>query len=122
MRHAHTGGTERYLNQVAEFLARRGDEVTIVCRSREAPPHPAVKFVELRPFAIGSAWRMTSFASAVEDHVRTAGYDVVYGLGKTWTHDVLRLGGGCHATYLELAREGAIGRKDRLALETEARA
>jgi UDP-glucose:(heptosyl)LPS alpha-1,3-glucosyltransferase len=42
-------------------------------------------------------------------------------LGKTWTHDVVRLGGGCHQTYLDLAgRE--IDRKDRLAIAIESRA
>jgi UDP-glucose:(heptosyl)LPS alpha-1,3-glucosyltransferase len=131
MRHAGTGGTERYLNQVAAHLAERGDEVRIVCRSHEAPPHPAVRFVTLRPFAVGASMRMQTFASAVEEHVQRERYDVVYGLGKTWTHDVVRLGGGCHATYVELAH-GARARergplvrgalKNRLAIQIEARA
>jgi UDP-glucose:(heptosyl)LPS alpha-1,3-glucosyltransferase len=59
-------------------------------------------------------------------------YAVVYGLGKTWTHDVIRLGGGCHATYLERAHPASrapLGRalrgsaaKSRLALAIERRA
>jgi len=65
--------------------------------------------------------RMMSFARAVERHVRERGYDVVYGLGKTWTHDVIRLGGGCHQTYLD-RMGGTVRRKDRLALGIEARA
>jgi UDP-glucose:(heptosyl)LPS alpha-1,3-glucosyltransferase len=121
MRHATTGGTERYLNHVAEHLARRGHDVTIVCRSHEAPPHAGVRFEALRPLAIGATMRMTSFARAVERHVAHAHYDVVYGLGKTWSHDVVRLGGGCHQTYLD-RMGGAVGRKDRQALEIEARA
>ncbi|MBI5365175.1 MAG: glycosyltransferase family 4 protein [Planctomycetes bacterium] len=132
MRHAHTGGTERYLNQTAAFLAERGDDVTIVCRSHEAPPHPAVQFEELRPIAIGATARMKTFAKAVEKHVKAARYDVVYGLGKTWTHDVIRLGGGCQATYLELAHEATLepweralrlkDGKHEAALEIEAKA
>jgi len=132
MRQAATGGTERYLNLTAAFLAERGDEVTVVCRSHEDPPHPAVRFERLRPLALGAASRLQSFARAVEAHVRHASYDVVYGLGKTWTHDLVRLGGGCHATYLELAHAatlkpwerllGARARKHRLALAIEARA
>ena len=44
-------------------------------------------------------------------HLRAHPYDVVLGLGKTWSHDVVRLGGGTHATYLELAhREGGFYR------------
>ncbi len=132
MRHAHTGGTERYLNLLAAFLAERGDDVRIVCRSHETPPHPSVRFETLDMPALGSAARMRSFARAVEAHVARADYDVVFGLGKTWTHDVIRLGGGCHATYLALAHAatlkpwerlfGGRARKHRLALAIEERA
>lgn len=132
MRHAHAGGTERYLNLVARHLAERGDEVTILCRSHEEPPHPAVHFELLRPLAIGAAWRLSSFAKAVEEHVQGAHYDLVYGLGKGWAQDVVRLGGGLHATYLELAHEATRAgwkrflpgseRKHELALAAEARA
>lgn len=121
MRHAHTGGTERYLEHLSAFLAGRGDEVRVVCRSHEGAGHPGVRFEVLRPWAVGAGMRMTSFARAVERHVRKARYDVVYGLGKTWTHDVVRLGGGCHQTYLD-RMGGAVRRKDRLALGIEARA
>jgi UDP-glucose:(heptosyl)LPS alpha-1,3-glucosyltransferase len=48
---------------------------------------------------------MWAFAKAVERHLAETPYDVVYGLGKTWSHDVVRLGGGCHQTYLDLAGE-----------------
>lgn len=132
MRQAGTGGTERYLNQVAKLACERGHEVTIVCRSHEEPPHPACRFEVLRPFAVGGAMRMRSFARAVESQVRAAGHDLVFGLGKTYTHDLIRLGGGCHATYLELAHrdtlepwERALGKgtlKHRTALAIEDRA
>jgi UDP-glucose:(heptosyl)LPS alpha-1,3-glucosyltransferase len=132
MRHAPTGGTERYLNQLALHLAERGHEVTIVCRSHAEPPHAAVRFEVLREPAVGGAWRMWAFAKSVERHVAASSYDVVVGLGKTWTHDVVRLGGGTHQSYLELAHastlepweratfKGAL--KHRLALRIEARA
>lgn len=132
MRHAHTGGTERYLNLVAKDLAEAGHEPVVVCRSHEEPPHPGVSFVRLRPLALGAAHRMLGFAKAVERHLETAQYDLVFGLGKTWSHDVIRLGGGCHLTYLELAHDatrtrlerlvGKGAKKHRLALEIEARA
>jgi UDP-glucose:(heptosyl)LPS alpha-1,3-glucosyltransferase len=132
MRHAGSGGTERYLNELAAHLAREGEDVEIVCRSHEDAPHPSLRFRTLRPFAIGGAWRMGSFARAVERFFARERYDVVFGLGKTWTHDLVRLGGGCHATYLALAhastqtalerRLGIGARKQRLALEIEARA
>lgn len=132
MRYSWTGGTERYLRHLADQLCERGHDVHIVCRSHKGGAHPGLKFVRLRPFALGGAWRMTSFARAVERHVRAADYDVVVGLGKTWTHDVIRLGGGCHGTYMEQAHSetlapleallGKGGRKHRQALEIEARA
>lgn len=132
MRHAHSGGTERFLNLAARDLAEAGHEPVVVCRSHEEPPHPAVRFEVLRPLSVTSAGRMLGFARAVEKHVAKADFDVVFGLGKTWSHDVVRLGGGCHATYLELAHAATLTplerfmrkgvRKHRLALEIEARA
>jgi UDP-glucose:(heptosyl)LPS alpha-1,3-glucosyltransferase len=131
MRHSHTGGTERYMNQTAAYLAARGDDVTIVCRSHEEAPHPAVRFVRLRRPVPGSIMRMWAFARDVERHVAAGVYDVVYALGRTWTHDVIRLGGGCHQTYLEQAHaatrapwERWTGRdllKQRVALALESR-
>ena len=101
MRHAHTGGTERYLHALAAHLAAAGHAVTIVCRRHKAAPHEAVRFAVLHPLAFSSAHRMVTFAKAVEQHIRHTHYDVVFGLGKTWSQDVLRLGGGCYQTYLD---------------------
>ena len=83
----------------------------------------------LRPPSLGGAWRTWAFARAVERHVASAAYDVVFSLGRTWTHDVIRLGGGCHSTYLELNRNGGARRRrgwldrlrDRVVLDIERR-
>jgi UDP-glucose:(heptosyl)LPS alpha-1,3-glucosyltransferase len=104
MRHAHSGGTERYLNELAAFLARRGHEVTIVCRRHEAPPHPSVRFVVLHGFALGKSWRTWSFARSLAAHLERHDYDLVFGLGRSWSQDVVRLGWGLHARYLESLR------------------
>jgi UDP-glucose:(heptosyl)LPS alpha-1,3-glucosyltransferase len=132
MRHAATGGTERYLNQLSAHLAAGGWEVTVVCRSHAQPSHPDLRFEQLRSTAVGGAWRLWAFARDVERHLREHAYDVVLGLGKTWSQDVIRLGGGTHATYLELAHretltplERALGKgalKHALALGIERRA
>ena len=132
MRHAPVGGTELVLNRVARHLAEREHEVTIVCRSHGEAPHPAVNFEVLRAPVIGAAWRMWAFAKGVEQHVAGGRYDVTLGLGKTWSHDVVRTGGGSHRTYLELAarhtgagwerRLGTRLLKDRLAIAIEQRA
>lgn len=113
LRHAKTGGTERYLDRLAAYLAARGHGVTILCRSHAAPPHPAVHFEVLHGLALGGAWRTWSFARAVERHLTRADYDLVFGLGRTWTQDVLRLGGGCQRTYLELAHAATLTQCER---------
>jgi UDP-glucose:(heptosyl)LPS alpha-1,3-glucosyltransferase len=114
LRHARTGGTERYLNHLARHLAEQGHEVAIVCRRHAEAPHPAVRFEVLRSPALGASWRLLAFGRAVEAHVARGDYDVVLGLGKTWTHDVVRLGGGLHGTYLRLAHEETLTPGKRL--------
>jgi UDP-glucose:(heptosyl)LPS alpha-1,3-glucosyltransferase len=124
MRQAAIGGTELVLDTLAAHLAELGHAVTIVCRSHESEVHPRVEFAVLRSFAIGGAWRMWAFAADVERHVANANYDVVVGLGKTWTHDVVRTGGGSHATFVARAHvfEGrSTTLKDLLALKIERR-
>lgn len=132
MRHAGTGGTERFLNHTAAHLGEKGHEVVIVCRSHEELPHPGARFEVLRPFSIGSGMRTWRFAKAVEKHVAESDYDVVFGLGRTWSQDVLRLGGGSHRTWLEtgygqggsaLAKSLGLARaRHRVALRIEERA
>src|SRR5678815_655961 len=131
-RHAAVGGTERFLNALAAHLAERGHEVVIVCRRHEAAPHPRVRFERLHGFALGTSWRLWRFARDVERHLAGTHYDLVLGLGKTARQDVIRAGGGCHQTYVELAhrwvkqpweRGLGLGRlKNRLAIALERRA
>ncbi len=132
MRHAAVGGTERFLNRLAAHLGAGGHDVVIVCRRHEESPHPRATFAVLHGPALGSAWRAWRFAQDVERHVRGQRYDVVLGLGKTWTHDVVRCGGGCHQTYMDLADRftrsgweralgvGSVGNRVALALERRA--
>jgi UDP-glucose:(heptosyl)LPS alpha-1,3-glucosyltransferase len=125
MRSARVGGTESYLNQVSKHLCERGHDVTIVCRSHEDAPHPSVRFHVLRSFAPGASLRYLAFARDVERHLRRTSYDLVVGLGRTRRQDVLRVSGGCHATYLERAEGRSLSRlprKHKAILELEARA
>ena len=105
IKHAGDGGIEKYLNNLSSYLADKGHDVTIICRRHEKSHHPEVKFVKLRPFAIGPAHRIWTFAKAVEKHVQKNNYDVVYGLGKTWSQDIIRLGFGLHETYIKQAHK-----------------
>lgn len=102
LRHAYSGGVELYLNHMARYLAERGEQVTIICRSHDVkPPHPSVKFVKLRSLSLGKTHRLWNFARDVEKHVKKTDYDLVYGLAHAWTHDVLRIGAG---TSLHMSR------------------
>ena len=124
MRHARSGGTERTLDQLASALAASGHEPVIVCRSHVDPPDPRARFEVLRPFAIGGAWRMWSWATAVERFLarRRGGFDLVVGLGKTWSQDVMRLGGGVQRTYIELVhRSRGDGRRRPPSLDLKQR-
>ncbi len=130
IKHALSGGVEAYLTNMARYLAEAGHEVSIVCQRHAESPHPRVRFVRLRPFHLGGASKLRAFAKAVERHVAKTSYDVVYGLGKTYSHDLVRMGGGCHQTFLDLV--GGLDRprfpppiklwlRDRAALAIEAR-
>lgn len=132
LRHAHAGGTERYLNYLATFLAEAGHAVDILCRTHEETPHPAVRMLPFRPWALGRGHRLWRFARDVERHCARTDYDAVYGLGRTWCQDIIRLGGGTWALYLERAMpaerprwQRLLGRDaiaDRVALAIERRA
>lgn len=122
MRHAKSGGTELFLNHLSRYLAEQGEDVTIICRSHVEPSHPAIKFVELRPFGLGKAHRMWQFAKAVDKHVNASDYDFVYGLGKTWTHDMLRIGGGTHFHFLKASGRQKLRWKDKVSLKIEQKA
>ena len=132
LRQAKIGGTEQVLNALSTHLVKRGHRVTIVCRSHQEPPCPGVTFVRLAPPTWSKTARVLAFARDVERHVQAASYDVIMGLGRTWSQDVLRTGGGTYASFLEHARrfsdtplERWLGIKEsqhRAALEIERRA
>ncbi|MFS1935775.1 glycosyltransferase family 4 protein [Vibrio splendidus] len=121
MRHANTGGTELFLNYLSRYLAEQGDEVYIICRTHVEPSHPNIKFVKLAGLAIGKSHRIWKFAKDVENHLNLHHYDFVYGLGKTWSHDMLRIGGGTRMHLVDTIRDGKPNLKDKVAIEIEQR-
>lgn len=122
MRHAHSGGTELFLNHLSRYLAEKGEDVTIICRSHGEPSHPALKFVQLRPVSLGKAHRIWRFAKAVERHIKVSDYDFVYGLGKTWSHDMLRIGGGTALHHLKYIKRSSPRLKDKIVMKIEKKA
>ncbi len=114
IRHAETGGVERFQNHLAASLAAQGHEVTLLCRRHSAPPHPEVRIRRLHGLALGKTWRIWTFARDVEREVRREDYDVVLGLGRIWSQHVMRLGSGLHGTYLALAHDAKQSLLERL--------
>lgn len=132
IKHSGTGGNEKYLNDASFYLADQGHEVTIICRRHEAAHHKNINFVTLKPFALGPAHRSWAFAKAADKYLKQNHFDVVIGLGKTYSQDILRLGAGLIESYREAAHKYsrsplqiALGRdwlKNKIELNLERRA
>lgn len=122
MRHADIGGTELFLNQFSKYLCEQGEEVTIICRTHSVPSHPNIKFRVLKPFSIGKTHRVYSFAKAVEKHIKDCDYDIVYALGKTWSHDLIRVGGGTRKNIVRLRKNKKPTLRDRISIYIERKA
>lgn len=118
LRHRASGGVERVLDRTAAHLAEHGHDVTIVCRTHGQRPHPGVRFVTLRAPVPGAAWRLWAFARDVERHVTRQPYDLVYGLGHTFSQDVVRLADGLLTTHMQHALRSAADPRERWRLRT----
>lgn len=94
-----SGGVEGAAFHLVEELARRGCDVSVVCRSCAPPP----RGVHVLRVAAPRSWqplRLWAFSRATA--ARTAsGFDVVHSFSRTRRQDVYRAGGGSHAAYLE---------------------
>jgi UDP-glucose:(heptosyl)LPS alpha-1,3-glucosyltransferase len=92
------GGVERYVFDLARGLLARGQEVHVWCRRRDGGM-PGVQFHEIPGISSGP-FKHPAFANDAERLVPRGAYDVVHGFGRTFSQDLLRVGGGCHAEYL----------------------
>lgn len=98
------GGTERDLVITAGLLRAAGHAVSIYAeRSRAASKEFAVRQIGLR-FAPRSI-RLLAFARRAPAVARRGGADLVVSFARTIGADVLRSGGGAHASYLDAARQ-----------------
>lgn len=124
IRSAPDGGIEKFLATSASWLASHGHDVTVLCREQVGSLPQNVRVHKLGGFGFGSAGKVRAFAQAVETHLRQERYDVVLGLGKTWTQDVLRLGGGLHRVFLQRTStaEDPLRALDKISLAIEERA
>ena len=102
------GGAEGFGWRLAEALAAEGFAVDFLCGCVEGKPPAGVRPVVLGRPPFGRALKNLWFAWAVDKRLAREGYDVVIGLGRTWTQDILRVGGGPQSVFNRLT-EAAYG-------------
>lgn len=102
------GGAEGFGWRLAEALAKQGHAVDFLCARAEGAPPPGVRVVELDRPPLGRAFKNLWFARAVEQRLAQVPYDLVFGMGRTWNQDILRVGGGPQSIFNRLT-EAAYG-------------
>jgi UDP-glucose:(heptosyl)LPS alpha-1,3-glucosyltransferase len=94
------GGVEATACQQVEELARRGVQVTVVCREARGPVPPGVTVERLAVPRFWQPLRLLGFSARCARATRR-GFDVVHSLARTHRQDIFRAGGGSHAEYME---------------------
>jgi UDP-glucose:(heptosyl)LPS alpha-1,3-glucosyltransferase len=98
------GGTERDLLISAQILAAAGHQITIYADEvRSHRGDLAVRRVATLP--LGRALRLLSFGLRVAPLARRDGAEVVVSFARAVNADILRSGGGAHASYVRAARQ-----------------
>jgi UDP-glucose:(heptosyl)LPS alpha-1,3-glucosyltransferase len=97
------GGTEADLVRMASELVARGHEVHAYCaRAAGAPPGLCTHRVPV--VRGGRTLRVLSFGLLAPRLAARERFDLVVGFGRTVRQDVVRVGGGTHASYLAAMR------------------
>ena len=100
------GGAERFVQRIAQALAGRGIETTVIARrwptGGEATLPASVRRVELDPFHLGRRWRDRAFAHAVLDLVAVEGFDLVQSHERIPGLPLYRAGDGVHRPWLDI--------------------
>ena len=97
---AETGGVESAGRHLVSELAARDVDVTVFCREAGGPAPDGVA-VETLP--VSTRWqplRLKRFSAKASEATRGR-FDVVHGLSRTREQHIYRVGGGCHAAYME---------------------
>jgi len=105
------GGTERNLIVTADYLRAAGHQITIFAdQIRGAAGDRDVHRVGVGP-RLGRALSLMRFAWTAAPAARRAGTDLVLSFARCVGADVMRSGGGAHASYIRAARRwrGALG-------------
>ncbi len=107
------GGAERFVQRIAQALAARDVEVTLIARRWPADGVSAlpagVRRMELDPFHIGRRSRDRSFARAVLEAVAREQFDLVQSHERIPGLPVYRAGDGVHKQWLATKRRSLGG-------------
>jgi UDP-glucose:(heptosyl)LPS alpha-1,3-glucosyltransferase len=97
------GGAESFAWRLSEALAARGHDVEFICARCETEPPEGVTPVVVGRFGGLRAVKIVWFALMAERARRRGGYDLVFGMGKTISQDILRVGGGPISMFWKLS-------------------
>jgi UDP-glucose:(heptosyl)LPS alpha-1,3-glucosyltransferase len=103
------GGTEADLLRMATGLAARGHELH-VCAAEAAGAPPGIRVHRVPVLHAGRTTRLLSFAVLAPRLAARLGCNVVVGFGRTLRQDVIRVGGGTHASYLAAMQAAGVRR------------
>ena len=107
------GGSERYCANLARGLIARGHEVTVIGRSMDAELRDELAFVPIR-VPRGPSWRQNRmFAQLCGAAASEQPFDVVYGLGRSFGLDAVRVTERLQAHWIEVNYPGVLGRWQR---------
>jgi UDP-glucose:(heptosyl)LPS alpha-1,3-glucosyltransferase len=95
------GGVEGVAWALASELGRRGEELTVLCRTAAPDAPPGVSVARLGGPAFWQPLRVLEFSRRAGAAAREGGFEVVQTFSRTRHQDVYRAGGGSHAHYLE---------------------
>ncbi len=114
--------TDRHARRVASFLVHRGDDVTWIASVHPDTGDSHVQVEVIKPFALSAAGRAQAFDKAMQAWAAKVEPEVVYSLGRTSRHEVLRPSEGIRTTRIELAADPALAKssEERALLEIEA--
>jgi UDP-glucose:(heptosyl)LPS alpha-1,3-glucosyltransferase len=97
------GGAEKYTTRLIHAFVERDAEVDILTSAGTAWEglDDKVKRVILKQYRHNNLLRLLSFNSSARRYLKKAKYDCIFGMDRTDYQTHLRVGGGCHAAWLQ---------------------
>ena len=94
------GGVEACAVRVVWELLKRGNDVSIVCRTAEPPLPPGATVTSVSAPRFWQPLRLLVFSRKAEQ-ATARGFDIVHSFSRTRHQQIYRAGGGSHATYMQ---------------------